>query len=481
MTLSSWLLAERELEAGGQECKRLTAVPSAPCGLNATCAKSDQTYIVSRIVAPALAATLLLVSGCMDDSGTNPVPGSDSAIGPDPSRQTFTVDPAGGEVQYRSAEHDITLTLTFPAGALAEATEITIQHARDYPDAAGLMIGAIFEFGPQGLTFDLPVELDVSYSAGMVGASTEENLRIHKVLGLNWLPLLGAVDTANHAVSATLDGFSVYGVKTIPPPGGGGDDPGGGDSGGGGGTSDPSTIVPTWYGVQANILERFCTMCHSGTSPPQGLSWEADQYDVVVTNRRMSGEISTMAIVESGDPDASYMYWKINGQGPNGEPIQGVRMPATGLALEQPYIDVIRQWILDGAPLGDPADADSGGGGSDEPDFLAGSWMYVWTETLQICTLCHSTTPSSERCGVDFECPPKAVVLTSDNYGGVVDGSIVESGDPDGSKLWERVTENDLDKRMPFGLDPLTSEQLGIIRDWILDGAPFCPSGEVCP
>ncbi|MDH3715368.1 MAG: hypothetical protein OET44_16150 [Gammaproteobacteria bacterium] len=480
MTLSSWLLAERELEAGGQAHKRLTAVPSAPCGLNAAFAKSGQTHLVSRIVAPVVAATLLLVGGCVDDSGTNPVPGSD----PDSSRQTFTVGPAGGEVQYRSTENDVTLTLTFPAGALAEATEITIQHSRDYPEAAGLMAGAVFEFGPDGLVFLAPVELDVSYSAAMIGALPADNLRIHKVMGLNWLPLLGAVDTANHAVSATLTGFSVYGLKTIPPPNGGGDGTGGADTGDGGGASDPSTIVPTWYGVQTNILERFCTMCHSGGSPPRGLSWGADQYDTVVTNGRMSTWEPAMRIVDPGSPDTSYMFWKISGQGPNNETIQGVRMPATGVALEQAYIDVIERWILDGAPLGDPADADAGGGGgSDEPDYPVGSWMYVWSESLQVCTMCHTASdePPSERCGVDFACPPKGVVLTADNYVGVVDGSIVRPFRPDNSKLWERVTENDPDKRMPFGLAPLTQPQLDIIRDWILDGAPFCPSGEVCP
>ena len=107
--------------------------------------------------------------------------------------------------------------------------------------------------------------------------------------------------------------------------------------------------------------------------------------------------------------------------------------------------------------------------------------MYVWSETLQVCTLCHSPTPSSERCGVEFECPPKDVILTADNYNGVVDGDEVEPFDLDGSKLWRRVTDSDPDKRMPFGMPALTAEQLNIISDWILDGAPFCPDGEVCP
>jgi hypothetical protein len=106
--------------------------------------------------------------------------------------------------------------------------------------------------------------------------------------------------------------------------------------------------------------------------------------------------------------------------------------------------------------------------------------MYVWTESLQVCTMCHSRTPSSPRCGKDFSCPPKGVVLTPDNYSGVVDDEEVRPFRPDNSKLWERVTDNDPDKRMPFGLAPLSQRQLDIIFNWIKNGAPFCPAGEIC-
>lgn len=242
----------------------------------------------------------------------------------------------------------------------------------------------------------------------------------------------------------------------------------------------PSAIVPTWFGVQANILQRFCTVCHSGPTPPAGLSWEVNQYDAIVTSGRLSTEINTLREVKPLDPDASYMVWKLRGQGPAAQPIVGVRMPATGIPLDPALIDVIVQWIRDGAPLGVPGDADSGGAPSG-PTFPVGSWMHVWTEALQVCTLCHSNAPSSPRCGVDFDCPPKGVVLTADNYDGVVNGDEVEPFRPDNSKLWTRVTDPDPEKRMPLGLPPLSQRQLDIIRDWIVSGAPECPANEVCP
>ena len=229
--------------------------------------------------------------------------------------------------------------------------------------------------------------------------------------------------------------------------------------------------MPTWYGIQANILGKFCTMCHSGSSPSASLSWDVDQYDTIVTNGWTSS--TGMLEIDPGSPDTSYMYLKIT----DDPTILGGFMPATGTMLDQALIDVIQQWIIDGAPLGVPSDADAGG--STGPTYPVGSWMYVWTESLQVCTLCHSLTPSSPFCD-DGGCPPKGVVLTSDNYSGVV-GDVVEPFDLDSSEMWERITDNDPDDRMPFGMPPLSQSQINIIRDWIQDGAPFCPAGEVCP
>jgi hypothetical protein len=61
-----------------------------------------------------------------------------------------------------------------------------------------------------------------------------------------------------------------------------------------------------------------------------------------------STEQDTLMRVRPGEPDRSYMIWKLEGD----PRIRGVRMPADENYLEQVEIDVIRQWIAAGAPRG---------------------------------------------------------------------------------------------------------------------------------
>jgi hypothetical protein len=201
-----------------------------------------------------------------------------------------------------------------------------------------------------------------------------------------------------------------------------------------------------------------------------------------------------LAVIESGNPEGSYVIWKVEGAGPNGEPIVFAQMPLDNPPLTAETIQNLWDWIADGTPgcqtqqstgfvNSSVAKFDTLGGvdGSVGSTYPVNSWKYVWEETLQICATCHSILPSNPRCLVDLQCPPNGLVLSMDNYFGVVDGYTVAPFDPDGSNLWKRVTEDDPDRRMPFGLAPLTQTQLSIIRNWIADGAHFCSEYEDCP
>lgn len=111
-------------------------------------------------------------------------------------------------------------------------------------------------------------------------------------------------------------------------------------SGGGG------PLVATWRSIQDNVFTPTCTVCHIGSSAPQGLKLdEANSYNLLVGVA--STEQPGILRVAPGDPDNSYIIIKLEGTDPR---LVLARMPANGPPfLDQATIDVIRQWIADGA------------------------------------------------------------------------------------------------------------------------------------
>ena len=261
-------------------------------------------------------------------------------------------------------------------------------------------------------------------------------------------------------------------------------------SGGGGGCGGGGSATLAW--LQDNVFGGVCTQCHTGGAV-FGVDWDSES-NTCGNVGRTSGEISTLMVIESGNPAGSYVIWKVENGGPNGETIVGAQMPAENPPLSTDAIQKMREWIADDTPGCSAPRATVAAGSTaarlDEPEstgsesgstYAEGSWMDVWNESLRVCTLCHSLTPSSPRCSIDLECPPNGVVLTADNYFGVVDGNTVAPFDLERSILWNRVTEENAEKRMPLGFESLTQTQLDIIQNWIEDGAPFCPENVVCP
>jgi methionine-rich copper-binding protein CopC len=114
--------------------------------------------------------------------------------------------------------------------------------------------------------------------------------------------------------------------------------PGSGSGGGGGLTAD-------FQSIQNNVFTPICTKCHQGASAPQGLQLDATHSYAALVGVPSSEQPSVLR-VEAGDPDSSYIIRKL--QGTPG--ISGVQMPADGPPyLPQSTIDVIRQWITNGA------------------------------------------------------------------------------------------------------------------------------------
>ena len=111
-----------------------------------------------------------------------------------------------------------------------------------------------------------------------------------------------------------------------------------GDGSGGG------PLTADFQSIQDNVFTPICTKCHIGAGAPQGLQLDAaHSYSLLVGVA--SAEQPSVMRVAPGNPDASYIIRKL--QGTPG--ISGQQMPFGGPYLPQSTIDVIRQWITNGA------------------------------------------------------------------------------------------------------------------------------------
>jgi hypothetical protein len=127
--------------------------------------------------------------------------------------------------------------------------------------------------------------------------------------------------------------------------------------GGGGEDAPPSApppgpppaagLQPTFTSIQNNVFTPNCakSTCHTGAVAPFGLRLDpgfsyANLYMIA------SAENASLFRVNPMDPDQSYVIQKLEGA----LGIIGNRMPADGPPyLQQATIDVIRQWIQNGA------------------------------------------------------------------------------------------------------------------------------------
>lgn len=107
---------------------------------------------------------------------------------------------------------------------------------------------------------------------------------------------------------------------------------------------DPSgPLLPNFRSIQSHVFTPRCTGCHAGATAPRGLRLDAtNSYALLVGVS--AGEVPALKRVAAGDPDNSYLIQKLEGHAS-----VGARMPLGGPYLDDASINVIRQWIKNGA------------------------------------------------------------------------------------------------------------------------------------
>jgi hypothetical protein len=115
-----------------------------------------------------------------------------------------------------------------------------------------------------------------------------------------------------------------------------------------------TTLTPDLPSIQANVFTPICTACHAGAAAPLGFRLDAASAYAMLVNAP-SVEVPALRRVAPGNPDQSYLIQKLEGHA-----AVGAQMPLGQAPLPQATINVIRQWITNGA-------AQSLGPGGDAP------------------------------------------------------------------------------------------------------------------
>jgi hypothetical protein len=118
------------------------------------------------------------------------------------------------------------------------------------------------------------------------------------------------------------------------------------------GSGGTGPLTADFQSIQDNIFTPICTKCHIGASAPEGLQLDATHSYAALVGVASSEQPNVLRVAP-GAPDNSYIIRKLQ----DTPGISGQQMPFGGPYLPQSTIDVIRQWITNGAPK--PAAAQS--------------------------------------------------------------------------------------------------------------------------
>lgn len=118
--------------------------------------------------------------------------------------------PQGGTVSVASGQ----VTLVFPAGAIDPPIMVTVDVGSLAPSMTRLVPGTVFDFGPSGTPFNVPVRLTIGYDPSNL--PVESLLRLFQVVGDRWVEVSGsAVDVVAQTVTGEINTFSRYAVVSL--------------------------------------------------------------------------------------------------------------------------------------------------------------------------------------------------------------------------------------------------------------------------
>ena len=126
------------------------------------------------------------------------------------NQESTGIGPNGGTVTSSDGKAKVVI----PAGALTETANITVATVSNQPSGN---MGAAYEVGPDGTTFNQPVTISVTYDeASLPSGVKESDLKLGAVINNQWEALSNStVDTATNVISGTTTHLSIYGILAV--------------------------------------------------------------------------------------------------------------------------------------------------------------------------------------------------------------------------------------------------------------------------
>ncbi|HBX24169.1 MAG TPA: hypothetical protein DEF34_11150 [Desulfotomaculum sp.] len=129
-------------------------------------------------------------------------------------RVSRSVDPAGDSEITDTQSNDNEISLSLPGGSLDSQTTIEIYELTGTDDtipASHRQVSSVYDFGPDGLTFNNPVILRIKI-AGFAGAWENLILAWYDAANDCWVPVPSVIDPANGEISGLVTHFTKFTV-----------------------------------------------------------------------------------------------------------------------------------------------------------------------------------------------------------------------------------------------------------------------------
>jgi mono/diheme cytochrome c family protein len=199
--------------------------------------------------------------------------------------------------------------------------------------------------------------------------------------------------------------------------------------------NQPAVGGSKYSAIQERIIKPKCLSCHSGVAPADGLD--------------LSSYAGVMSQVVAEEPDKSPFYQSV---------LTG-RMPKSRPAISKTDLELIAQWIKGGAK-----ETDNG------LQSMRPTYQWVHKNIFEPrCLVCHNS--ERPRGHVDFSTYEALIKSTGHDAAPIFPSSI------DKSAVYLEV----LEQKMPPKPRAITPEEMRVLSDWIVRGAPEFTPGVIIP